>query len=223
MAGEQHGHEREPRATGDGGLGRDVARRVQNTRRKTEPRAAPADRGRVRRHTRDRNPRADCPRRAMRAVTLSRKRAHKHRETGDRDGNAAAFPNGEGRIAGDEQREQPDPSGRRSLHQRQRSERQCGDVQPPADEPDEESGQPPPSAEEEPERIERPAQRERRQRRGGSVLREEPPVQRSRRREREPKAGQKARGHRPLRPAKGRYASAASAAIPTLGRSSRRS
>jgi len=226
VAGEQHGHEREPAASRYRGLGGYVAGRVENPGGEAEARAAPAadQGGCAGRGGGGRDPGGDGRPRAARAMAgLPGQRGREQAEPGDRDGDSAALPRGQPRVARDQQREQADASGRGRLHERERRQRQRSHVEPPAPQSDEEAREPPPLAEEQAQRCPRPAQRQRWQRRSGSMLREVPPVQRARRGKREREPGQEARGQRPLRPAKGRYASAASAAIPTRGRSSRRS
>src|SRR4029077_6007862 len=104
--------------------------------------------------------------------------------------------------------------------ERERGERERGDVQGPAREADQEPDDPRPVPEQRAQRAYGMAQRQRRQLLCRIVLLEPPPVERERRDQcqREPRADCHLRSLW-----NGRYASAASAAIPTRGRSRRRS
>src|SRR5207302_1973075 len=124
-----------------------------------------------------------------------------------------------------EQREDPDAPGGGGLDERQGRERERGDVQHPATDPDEEADQPATISEEDDERVDRVTERESREPARGLVLGEVAPVERARGGERKPETAEERRAHPSLRSreANGRYASAASAAMPTRGRSRRRS
>src|SRR5437588_117416 len=123
--------------------------------------------------------------------------------------------------------EEADSAGGGRLHERERRERERGDVEHPAADAGKEADEPAAVDEEDDERGNRAAEREPRQPAGRLVLGEVPPVERARRGERQREAAEERGGHPASasrsRAAKGRYASAASAAMPTRGRSRRRS
>src|SRR5262249_33757553 len=121
-----------------------------------------------------------------------------------------------------EEREQPEPARGDRLDERERRQLQRRNVQRPAGEPDEEAGKPRPAPGQQPQGGERTADGEGRHGAGRTVLCEEAPVERRRRGEGEEETGRGGGAHF-LSVWNGRYASAASAAIPTRGRSSLRS
>ena len=122
------------------------------------------------------------------------------------------------RQPADERSEQRDAARRGGLNERQRRERERDDVEDPAADPRQEANDPAAVPEQQPQRVQWSSHGERRQPRRGTVLREVAPVEGGRGREREHEARAELRGHCRSRPLNGRYASAASAAIPTRGR-----
>ena len=142
-------------------------------------------------------------------------RDREKQKAADRDGDTRTFcPR---QPLGDEQRQNADATRRGRLHERERSEGQRSNVEHPPPQPCHETREPAALREQRAQGRDRPPQRERRQRRRGAVLGDVPPVERDRRGECERQ--RKGELHR----WKGRYASAASAASETRGRSSRRS
>ncbi len=190
------------------------------------PRPAPGARRAPERAATRRTPRS---RRATRSPRPARRRAgvgaagkrpaeQRQAADGGRDGNPLPAPKPLA-TAVRERGEHADPTGRGRLHERHRRERERGDVERPASRPTRK----PTSQEMSPKSARSPrtdAQRQRGQLGGRAVLGDPAPVQRERgeERQRQPGAGAHRRS-----PWNGRYASAASAAIPTRGRSRRRS
>jgi hypothetical protein len=210
---EQCGNEDEPPARGR--LRRDVPSCVQHTGRGTE-RCTRAKRRRARGdNRRAAEPHYYCKRGATAPAGRVSQRGSEEDKASDRNRNTRPFPPGQ--PLRNEQREDADPARRGRLHKRERSECECADVEHPAAQPAEESDDPPSICEERPKRQERSPECERRQSGRRAVLGDVAPVERERRcqseneRKREP--------HR----WNGKYASAASAASETRGRSRRRS
>ena len=174
---------------------------------------------------RGRQPDDHCGRRALRVPRLRPcEREPEEHEAENRKGNSGDFPPGKPRTRPpDQHAEEADPARRHRLHERQGRERKRRDVERPPAEPRRESHQPPSRREQRGERPPRTANAQPRKRRRRVVLNEEAPVQRHRRSEREDEAGNQMRAHCGARFANGRYASAASAATPTRGRSRLRS
>ena len=225
-ADEQDGDEQKPEAAVYDRLRRDVACRVEEACRDPEPGAR---RDRNGRHRRDeceqhgeRQPAGERARR-RRAAPRGAAREGDGEQQEARDGEADGEPLAAGEVVStpvDQHREEADASGRGGLDERQRSERERRDVEHPAAHAREEACQPGPVAKQRAERADRRPQRQRGQLRRGAVLGEPTPVERERRAEcqRQARGG----GHRRSF-WNGRYASAARAAMPTRGRSSRRS
>src|SRR5262249_5127338 len=109
---------------------------------------------------------------------------------------------------------------RHRLNERERREPESRHVEDPAEESRAPAGEPAPVGEEQLQRVQRPPQREPWQQRRDAVLHPEAPVERQRRGQRhhEPSGDPP---HAVRLPPNGRYDSAASAAIPTLGKSRR--
>ena len=229
MTGKDRRDEQQPCTAEHGALRPDVAGRVEDARCDAEPCAAgehARDRphGRSGAECRDRDPPDDRRRRRAPArAGAPGEREREQRQARDRDPDAHPVPRRErpSRVSLHEQREQADPAGGRRLDERERRQRQCRHVERPPRDPGQEAGEPAPVGEQEPKRRDRPANPQRGQRRSRSVLREERPGERRRRGEREHEAGRNA--HSRFLPLNGRYASAASAAMPTRGRSRLRS
>jgi hypothetical protein len=160
-------------------------------------------------------------------AVLARERGAEEHEPNQRSAHAGELARlrTPSRRAPGEQREEADPACGGGLDERERRELERGDVEHPAADPDEEAGEPAAVDEEDDERVDRPPERELREPHRRLVLGEVAPVERAGRAEREREAAEESGGHPASRSraANGKYASAARAAIPTRGRSRRRS
>jgi hypothetical protein len=219
VADEQRRDEPEVEPTGDRRFRPDVARGVEDPGRRPESGGGAGPGGHRCCGGRDEHPdRGVAQIRVMRAGDRPRERNGEEGEPRDRRRDREPLsPRAHARQCGEDR----EPAGRARLDERQRRERQRDDVQHPAGDAGTEARQPAAVAEQRGERAQWVPQGERRERRGDAVLGEVAPVERRGRREREHEAAGDRPAHSCSRLPKGRYASAASAAMPTRGRSSR--